>query len=91
MWDHANRFFNRFDQEDLVSELAVYCLMAGVMAIALNVRFCFYMDVFPTATDNDSTCIYLYMRGGIPQTRGLPDGLRLEIASLMVSDWRLPP
>jgi len=59
LWDHANRFFNRFDQEDLVSELAVYCLMAGVMAIALNVRFCFYMDVFPTATDNDSTCIYL--------------------------------
>ncbi len=59
LWDHTNRFFNRFDQEDLVSEMTVITLMGGVMALALNVHSCFYLDVLPSASGKEGTCVYL--------------------------------
>jgi low temperature requirement protein LtrA len=47
LWDQANRFFNRFDQEDMISELYVVLLMAGAMVLAFNQRACFFDDLLP--------------------------------------------
>lgn len=49
IWDHTNRYFNRFDQNDLISELVVLTLMGGVMAYTLNTKTCFYADELPEA------------------------------------------
>ena len=60
LWDHTNRFFNRFDQEDLVSELVVITIMGGAMMMSLNFRSCFYLDVLPsTSGDTEGTCVWL--------------------------------
>lgn len=45
IWDHTNRFFNRFDQGDLVSEIVVLVLMGLVMAYTLNTKTCFFADL----------------------------------------------
>ena len=56
LWDHTNSLFNRFDQEDLVSEIVVFVLMGGAMALALNIRACFFADLMPIPQPADSSC-----------------------------------
>ena len=33
LWDHTNALFNRFDMEDILSELVVGLMMAGAMVL----------------------------------------------------------
>ena len=48
LWDHANHLFNRFDSEDIVSEVIIVLLMIGAMVIAVNVRACFFEQLLPS-------------------------------------------
>jgi hypothetical protein len=52
LWDHTNALFNRFDMEDILSELVVGLMMAGAMVSSVNIRACFFEDLLPK-TDPD--------------------------------------
>ncbi|KAL1511428.1 hypothetical protein AB1Y20_006227 [Prymnesium parvum] len=56
LWDHCNALFNRFDVEDLVSELVVVLLMLGAMVMAFNTRECFFHDLLGGAADTPRAC-----------------------------------
>ena len=71
LWDHANALFNRFDAEDVISEIVVVVLMSGVMMFTINVRACFFEallekpDIPPDPRMIEDSCRYfLYSFGG---------------------------
>ena len=78
IWDQANRVFNRFDQEDLVTELVVIVLMMGVMCMALNVRGCFFPSLLGVPESPTDSCMYFI--AGFAGCRAVLTGVAAYVA-----------
>ena len=90
LWDHTNRHFNRFDQEDLISELTVIVLMSGAMALALNLRACFFADELDAPEQDVPTrdsCLYVASAYGT--MRAVLSLLTLYVSAFVPSARRL--
>lgn len=87
LWDHTNRFFNRFDQEDLVSEFAVAALMGCTMALAMNTRACFFPDLVGTEEPTDSSCAFFVSTYGV--VRAVLTALTLRVSIYVPAARRL--
>ena len=89
LWDHANRFFNRFDQEDLISELVVIVLMGGAMALALNMRACFFWDLLKDGEQEPTMASCSYVAAAYGTCRGTLSLLTLYVSAFVPRARRL--